>query len=130
MLLGVSQDLQTVSHELFHGYQYENGTGGTTINNEVEAYLYGIAVETQYAFDNNGLAGGIAGRDNEAGRVFEDSFYDLLYSKKFDFRTFRNAVYNFKRGSTKNQYGLYNRFRVNKPDPYNTLIQRFFPLIR
>ena len=38
------QKLESTAHELFHGYQYENGQGGASvngINNEVGAYLFG-----------------------------------------------------------------------------------------
>ncbi len=54
LTLGVDQTLETVSHELFHGYQYEENGDGYSINDEIGAYLFGQAVNGQYHSNKGG----------------------------------------------------------------------------
>lgn len=39
-----SQGIESLAHELFHGVQHEQGQGGASIFNEVEAYVFGVVV--------------------------------------------------------------------------------------
>jgi len=132
LALGNSQDLNTVAHESFHAYQYENGTGGANINNEVEGYLFGTAVETQYAFNKGAgsFGSGNVGRDNSFGKSYEKAMDDLLFSGELNIKSFKTAVDNFKNGSTKNREGVYKNFSVKPIDPKKILISKFYPLIR
>lgn len=121
--------LDNVSHELFHGYQYENGQKNY-ISNEVEAYLYGRAVYQNYLVKNEqGYAAMPWGTGTIAGKAYEDSMSGLLYAPAFDASMFKKAVENFRSGSTGNQDGKYGR---GDPVPVtqNPLIKSLFPLLK
>jgi len=137
LALGNSQDLNTVAHESFHAYQYENGTGSPTINNEVEAYLFNSAVSAQFGFNNGngGFQVGAAGENNSFGKSYEKAMDDLLFSGKLNIKSFKTAIDNFKKGSTKNRpdkkgHRTYNEFPVKPINPKKILISKFFPLIK
>ena len=42
---------------------------------------------------------GFAGRQNAEGRLFEGASMDILWADKFDIKSFKTAVDNFKKGS-------------------------------
>lgn len=46
--MGGYNDIYNLSHELFHAFQYENGQGGATIYNEVEAYIFSQCLSDTY----------------------------------------------------------------------------------
>jgi hypothetical protein len=78
--------LESLAHELFHGFLNEQGQVGTSSFNDVEANVFGVSVAQEYAFDSVMMGGGTAtslGQDNGNGKVYESSFQQLLYSKAF-----------------------------------------------
>jgi len=121
--------LDNVSHELFHGYQYENGQKNY-ISNEVEAYLFGRAVYQNYMMNNVlGYASMPWGTGTVAGKAYEDSMSGLLYAPAFDPNMFKKAVENFRSGSTGNQDGKYGQ-GAPVPVTQNPLIKSLFPLLK
>ena len=91
--------------------------------------MFGVGVGMEYAFKNNGMGEGFAGRQNAEGRLFEGASMDILWADKFDIKSFKTAVDNFKKGSSKNRYGLYNKFPVKPVKANEILISKFFPLV-
>ncbi len=125
--------LESLAHELFHGFQNEQGQGGASSFNEVEANVFGVSVAQEYAFDNGMMGGGTAtslGQDNGNGKVYESSFQQLLYSKAFPLQAFEVAVRNFKVGSLKNASGLYNNYPLRRANQTKSLIKQFYPLTK
>jgi RHS repeat-associated protein len=119
------QKLEATAHELFHGYQYEKGEGGTTVNREVGAYLFGRAVANQVGYGTSGF-----GNFSEEGSLYEKAMSTLLFvSQKFDLKTYNQALNNFQKGATVNYRGDYNNFSIKKDDT-NPVIKKFFPLIK
>jgi len=117
--------------------QYENGLEGTSINNEVEGYLFGTAVATQFSFNNGegAFGSGNSGVGNDFGKSYEKAMDDLLFSGKFNIESFKTAVNNFKKGSTVNRPDvkgkrLYNDFSIKPINPKKILISKFYPLLR
>jgi hypothetical protein len=52
------QKLESTAHELFHGFQYENGQRGAAtngINNEVGAYLFGKSIALSAGYPISGF---------------------------------------------------------------------------
>jgi len=114
-------NLGNVSHELFHGYQHENG-GIFGANSEVEAYLYSHGVTGTF---NNGFAMLFTGNNSTTGHAYESAMNQLLLSNNFNRSTFNQAAQNFAQG---NPYGLYGDARYYQN--FTPLINRFFPLLR
>ncbi len=128
LALSGAQDFETVAHEFFHAYQYEETGDGYSITSEVEAYLFGLGVSTEYAFNNNELCRGIAGRPNAEGRLFETAADNLLWAREFDVKSFNTVVDNFKERSYKNLSGRYDKFPKKTAKNSKVIISKFFPL--
>jgi len=126
--------LESTAHELFHGYQHENGQGGASIFNEVEAMVFGVAVSTQYSFDNMTIGGGAStplGKDNStASQAYQNSFQSLLDNTTFPKDAFVTAVKNFKQGAAKNTTGGYNSYPLRRSNQTKSMLNRFYPLIK
>jgi hypothetical protein len=125
-------DLMSISHELFHGYQHENGQGGASIFNEVEAYVFSWRVTKDFANksdpDNNPTGGfPLARTDSDRGRSYESSVQSLLTSKTFPKKDFINAVQLFQLESTSNAIGVYQNYPIQKDNQKNSLLFRFYP---
>ncbi|QQT34529.1 DUF6443 domain-containing protein [Sphingobacterium spiritivorum] len=121
--------LENVSHELFHGYQYENGQNNR-VSNEVEAYLFGRSIYQNYMMNNDmGFSSMPWGTSTVAGKIYEESMSGLMYAPSFDVNMFKKAVDNFRGGSTANQDGKYG-YGAPVPVTQNPLIKSFYPLIK
>ncbi|BDC99021.1 RHS repeat-associated core domain-containing protein [Persicobacter psychrovividus] len=103
----ISKPLQDIAHELFHGYQYENGQGDfkvNGVNNEVGAYLFGAIVSKQsrpYGVDTKiGQSYYLAMLGLELGGYNKDDYHI--------------AINSFKKDASVNQSGIYNKFGVNQ----------------
>ena len=123
--------VEGVSHELFHGLQHENGQGGTSIFNEVEAYVYSSVIATNWlsstdyfgAMSSNGI-----GNRTTAGNLYETSFSNLI-KNGFSKDAFSNAVESFKAGSVSNATGGYNTYPLYR-NQTNYLLQKYFPKLQ
>lgn len=127
-----------ISHELFHGYQYENGQGGSSIWNEVEANAFSYTVSldyANYAWDNGNFSYGWStttglGRDNTAGQMYQKAFNILVNSPTFNKEAFRTAVRNFRSGSVINVGNSYSRDRypIRRSNQSKYLLMDLYPL--
>ncbi len=131
-----TQKAEGLSHELFHGFQSENGESGTTVNQEVGGYLFGRAVSFQVAMNESlPYADMPWGKENKAGEAYSKAMNGLMYGNSFNANQYNSAVNNFIPGAAVNAptntrpNGLYSNFTV-KPNDTNPAIKRFFPLIR
>jgi RHS repeat-associated protein len=123
----VGSNIESVAHEIFHGYQNEKGEKGETINREVGAYLFGKAITTNLGY---GFAG--FGNFSKAGQVYDKSMTELMFSDKFNQTLYNVSINTFKTGSVGNSGtsgGIYNKFKII-PSDKNPVIKRLFPLIR
>ncbi|QOJ28867.1 MAG: hypothetical protein HRU80_08215 [Ignavibacteriales bacterium] len=116
-----STNLNSVAHELFHGYQHEN-VGLYGANSEVESFLFAKGVvSTFYSIIWN-----FSGNDTESGQLYAFSMNSLLFSESFDKMLFDQAVNAFPTGNPFN--GIYKKSKIYKN--FNPIISRFFPLLR
>ena len=120
-----SFDFGAVAHEVFHGYQQEQGSWGRSIMSETEADLFSgtmrIATGDKNVIFGNPNAG-------FAGANYERAMQSLV--KSFDESTFWNdAVYQFKTGSALNWRNRYDQFRDTLPHQ-KILINNAYPLLR
>ena len=124
--LGGFSRIESAAHELFHGYQHENG-GIQGVNSEVGAYLYGRGVAATF---NDGMTPGFQGNiDNPAaGDSYSSAINNLLFGGSFIPASYSTAIQNFKQGSGVNATGLYGS-KVY-PVSANPPIRQFFPLVR
>jgi RHS repeat-associated protein len=125
-----STKLESTAHELFHGYQNEQGQGGASVMNEVEANLFGYGTALEYSLNNESFASSITplGRNNAIGASYQKSFNSLL--KGFSVGEFKNAVMNFKTGSISNSSGLYNNYPLRRSNQKKSMINRFYPIFK
>lgn len=113
---------EITSHELFHAYQQEMGSLGSSHFKESEALLFGAGVANNLGERYNRFG-------KTAGNTFDNAMERLLRSTSFDQPLFNLAVARFKGESLANSTGAYNNRSVR--DPRNKqLIHNFFPLIR
>jgi RHS repeat-associated protein len=134
--MGNGMDLLNLSHELFHGYQYEKGQGGASIFNEVEAYLYSSSIDMQYRIDNNIISipthsfSMSKNNKTENGINYNNFINNLLYGSEFSKTDFDNSVRLFKSESQANLSGVYNNLPERKSNQTNYLLTRFYPLVK
>jgi hypothetical protein len=125
-----STKLEALGHELFHGYQHEQGQGGASIMNEVEANLFGYGTALEYALNNESFSSGgtgtSLGRNTAIGASYQKSFNSLL--KGFSLGEFKNAIMTFKKGSISNASGLYINYPLQRSNQKKSMINRFYPL--
>jgi RHS repeat-associated protein len=128
--LAESTKLESTAHELFHGYQNEQGQGGASVMNEVEANLFGYGTALEYSLNNESFASSSTplGRNNAIGASYQKSFNSLL--KDFSVGEFKNAVINFKKGSISNSSGLYNNYPLRRSNQKKSMINRFYPIFK
>ena len=123
--------VESVSHELFHGFQYEKGQGGTSIFNEVEANVYSSVIATNWAnstdymgaLSSNGLGNGTA-----AGDLYQTSFSSLI-NNGFSKDVFHNALKSFRAGSNSNASGGYNTYPLHRNQKYY-LLNKYLPKLK
>ena len=130
-LMGKSSDyskIEGTSHELFHGLQQEQGQGGASIYNEVEASVYSSNITTNWSSKTNyvgGMSDNGLGNGTSAGTLYKQSFNSLTSS--FSNPAFVNAVSSFQPGSEKNASGLYNKYPLQKSTQTKSILQQFYP---
>ena len=133
--MGGHNNLLSMSHELFHAFQYENNQGGATIYNEVEAFLYSAGVATTFEFSKGkggGIQSAILSKNNNTlkGRLYEKAMGNLLYGN-FSIEVFNIAMYLFKSESSINTSGDYNSKQYSlKKGNEKSLLSNFYPLVR
>jgi Effector protein len=130
--MGKNEKVGSVGHELFHGYQHENGQGGGSINNELEAYIYEEALMIDYTMNvvqtYDWISSIRLGEDTDQGRLFQESINKVFSSTEFNQYDFANAVMTFKQGASKNGSNLYGNFPLKLPNQGVSMIARFLPL--
>ena len=122
-----SKNIESIAHEMFHGFQNDNGEKGATINKEVGAYLFGRAVSLNLGYGTDSF-----GNFSDQGKLYEKSMQNLMYSNAFNQKDYNSAVSNFKVGSVANNGTggqIYGNFPLI-PNQLNPAIRRFFPLLR
>ena len=125
--MGGNNDLLNISHELFHAFQFENGQGGATHYNEVEAYLYSIALTTtKSGAGNHQLTSQFP--DSEDGQAFNTTIYNLMWNE-FSEKNFEYAVNNFASQAEANRFGVYDNYKIREGNE-SPLLPAFYPLIR
>jgi len=123
--------IEGVSHELFHGFQYEKGQGGASVFNEVEADVYSSVIATNWtnstdymgALSSNGLGNGTT-----AGNLYQTAFRSLV-NNGFSKDAFLNAVKSFRAGSNSNASGGYNAYPLHGNQKYY-LLNKYLPKLR
>jgi len=127
--MGGINTILCMSHELFHAFQYENGQGGATYKNEVEALIYSNAI----AWEAGALFVGQLGTFNPGtpdGDAYENAMNNLL-GTSFSQTDFSTAVNLFQSQSRMNETGMYNTSYYTKGDPsQGSLLQQLYPLMR
>lgn len=118
-LNGHDNNLGTLAHELFHGYQDLNGRANHSIFNEVEANLFSFSITG----DTRGLYNNID--QDEYSQNFNKAMIDLCY-KPFDANIFNFVVSEFTNCSPKNWRGTYDSYSSETFSSY--LIMDFYPL--
>lgn len=128
--MGGANDMLNMSHELFHAFQYENGRGGATFTNEVEALIYSNALTIQ-AKGCSLIQLTSINPGTPDGDVFHDAMESLLFSPIFSQTDFLTAVDLFQSQSYMNRNRTYDTDYYTKGDPSNgSLLQQFYNLQR
>lgn len=111
------QEVETLAHELFHGYQDMKGEKGATVNREVGAYLFGRSVAMLAGYGMNGFG----------GKDYDSAMNNLLFSEEFSQKDYNTAIKTFKSQSSVNIDGVYDDFSIKNRDT-KPQIKFFFPL--
>jgi hypothetical protein len=118
-LNGSDNKIEVLSHEMFHGYQDMHGQGGTSIHNEIEAYLFEFSVSFQ-----SGGASPKLKRENDAYNQQVDNMID-----SYSAGTMNNLINGFKEHAGVNAMGTYNSYPLRRTNQKNSLIEQFYPLM-
>jgi len=129
LLMNGSNDVLNIAHEMFHAFQHEKGQGGTSIANELEAYLFSDGINLQL----NGGMGAAGSYSQGQSNSFDGISYSreltkLLHSVNFNIQSFNNAVNLFKNNSGANSTGIYNNYPLQRSNQRVNLLQNFYPL--
>ncbi|MFA8301228.1 MAG: DUF6443 domain-containing protein [Hyphomicrobiales bacterium] len=123
------QKAESAAHEMYHGYQRENGQNPATVNGEVGAYLFGRGVAASSKYGSSIISG--FSNQSSAGQTYEMSMLNLIY--KWDANpqnAYNSAIKNFSKGSRVNNNGK-GIYKNHKIDPkYKPLIFKFLPLVK
>ena len=93
----------SVSHELFHAYEREQGRNPGTVNGEVEAYLFEYSTLMSFGGLNNAL--GVEG--TALGIQYQSSMWNILLGVSTNLQyDFNNAMNSFLGGSQANVNGI------------------------
>ena len=120
---GEIENIQTLSHELFHGYQYMKDQGGLSCHNEVEAQLFSFLVCGKET---------LAPRAGSASSEYLNSYLNLVnnnFSSSEDFPILRGG---FLQCSTANapkegkKEGLYSSLKTPLGDSSTFLLSKYF----
>ncbi len=121
-------NIESVSHELFHGLQSEKGQGGASIFNEVEANVYSGIISTNW-MNKTGYVGALSinglGNETEAGKLYQQSFNNLL--NRFSEKDIDDAVKTFKSGSARNTSGGYNSYPMIRKNQKYHILNQYYP---
>ena len=131
LLMNNNNGLEYISHDMFHAFQHENGQGGRSIFNEVEAYLFSDGIVTQHSLDNNitSIRNSGAAIDESSMSITYQNAYGILYNKSsFSKNDFIKAVKLFKTHSTKNANAIYNNYPLQTTNQRYSLLKQFYPL--
>lgn len=115
--------INTLSHELFHGYQNMIGQGGTSIKNEVEAYLFGDLIQRLY-FNLS---------EDRMSTTFESGNFDWFQLSRdfteqpFSKDIFQKLINDFKENSAANDRGIYKNFPLIRENQSKNLYEEFHP---
>jgi hypothetical protein len=123
--LGDEKKLELSSHELFHGYQRENGRNPATVNGEVEAYLFGYEVANYSIYGHQTVLTSF-GNSLKSGSDYDFAMNDMQGIPETIYDGYQKAVNNFINGAAANQTHIYDKFKI---DPnYKPLIFKFLPI--
>jgi len=93
--------VRLLGHESFHGFQMLNGSGGASVNSEVEAYIFEAVFLKQYS--NQGFANLENKQNKEQASLFRSGFNNVIDNidgiTGEQVNSFNQAVSNFKLGS-------------------------------
>jgi hypothetical protein len=126
----IQQQISSVAHETFHGFQKENGESLGNANSEVGAYLFGASVAFEAILNSGSFPSEDQfGNGTLIGNTYQKAMLYLLYNDYSQYN-YSLAVYTFAKGSSANTKGIYDK--VNNHGAYrnlNPIIKRFFPLV-
>ena len=128
--MGGNNTILGMSHELFHAFQYECGQGGATYKNEVEAYLFSIALtQSICGVSTTPLSSRNPGTID--GDRYTKAMNDLLWNTTYSATNFATAVDLFQSQSSANTSGIYDAAYYKKGNANACpLLPSFYPLTR
>ena len=115
-----------VAHESMHGVQYENGQGGQSIYNEVEAYVFEYTMSinsflTDGATEFKSL--GNTTNNNHAGKLYGESIQKL--SLNYGAKDMNNAITHFSIGAAANNTGIYKNYPIRLGQNKQSMLQKY-----
>lgn len=123
--------VESLSHELFHDVQQDNGIEDTSVQSEVEAYAFSNIIYINYTstletYFQNSIGG--EGQENAAGRKYEAAFSKIVSGAENIEPAFNTAVKFFKKGAIVNSTNLYENTPIL--DTFTpTLLRCYYPSI-
>ncbi len=114
-------NIEEIAHESFHAYRFDQGSGRSSVTNEVQSYLYGAAVSLRLGVSPQPFS--------RTGTIYENAMTSLLTANKFNMSQFKQAIKRFKSESLANYKGAYQNFKIVRPEE-KYLIKQFYPLLR
>lgn len=123
-----SSQLESVAHESFHALQDDEGQGGASIINEVEANIFAGRIQQNYSTEKRVFASRPAtstGNNTEAGKLYQAVMDVLVYNEQYNPFAFIAAVMTFRNGSETG--GLYKSYKFHLRSYKKNLIKEYLP---
>ena len=123
-LNGQIGNIKSLSHELFHGYQYMSGQGGLSCHNEVEAQLFSFLVCGQ-----EDLAPRADGFSSNYGKSYENLINGNYSDFKTDFNNLRDGFLDYSFANTPEtgqKSGLYTNLKTPLGKNNQFLLDKYF----
>ena len=120
---GEIENIQSLSHELFHGYQYMKDQGGLSCHNEVEAQLFSFLVCGKET---------LAPRSESVSSDYFNSYLNLInntFSSSDDFPKLRNGFLQYSTAnapSNGKKDGLYSSLKTPLGENNVFLLSKYF----
>jgi hypothetical protein len=126
---GNDDNLNVISHEMFHAYQDEMGQGGSSSHNELEAMLFSESVVHEFTGGLTSTSYNLADRPNSVmGKYYENSINAVREKKEFSQIDFIAAYALFKFESSASN-SIYKRMPTRRDNQRKDLIKNFYPLL-
>jgi RHS repeat-associated protein len=119
--------IEGVAHESFHAIQDYEGQGGTSIFNEIEAYVFSFIITNQWLSSDLYTSPQSIPIGNMGSREYTNAINEI--STNCDKEAMKVALKLFKTDSYANSSGIYSNFPYRRDNTTRFILKKYFPVM-